>query len=127
VFSYALTGFGRPADADPAWEDGRLVTTADCPNPSELITLTETRDVGPYLDHTGFQRVGPNEDRGTIHHHRTIVNFLFLDGHVKGLKAIQTFVPKSLWGTDVHARLDSRWGDGTVPADAVKNILPEYR
>lgn len=73
------------------------ITLADLPETSDVIALGETRlgevgGAGPYF--------GPwaGTERGLVHHHNKYINYLLLDGRVKSLKAIQTFLPRWLWG-----------------------------
>lgn len=74
-----------------------LPSLADIREPAATLALGETIYYDP--------RIGPysvNKTTSTkttaMHHHNKRINFVFLDGHVQGLKAIQTFRPRYLWG-----------------------------
>jgi type II secretory pathway pseudopilin PulG len=80
-----------------SYANSGAITLADLAETSDLIALGETRlgevgGAGPYF--------GPwaGTERGLVHHHHKYINYLFLDGRVKPLKAIQTFLPRWLWG-----------------------------
>ena len=66
-----------------------LLHLSDFPDPSRTLTVGETR-------HRSF--VTAWDFAGLGHHHQKRIQYLFMDGHVKSLKAIQTLLPQSLWG-----------------------------
>lgn len=80
------------------------VHLADIPRPDATLAVGETRyggvlDEFPYLF---FWRKDPSDgpELPFLHHHARRMNFLFMDGHVKDLKFIQTFLPHPLWGSN---------------------------
>jgi prepilin-type N-terminal cleavage/methylation domain-containing protein/prepilin-type processing-associated H-X9-DG protein len=70
---------------------------SDSPDPTRFVLLTESRGpyswINPYFDFAA----SPPFNKGAFHHHGKRINFLFADGHVKGLMAVQTFQPVNLW------------------------------
>ncbi len=58
--------------------------------------------------------------RGFMQHHQKLINFLFMDGHVKGLRAVQTFQPKILWNKSKDDPLQD-------PTSVIDLIEAEYR
>ncbi len=90
---------------------------ADAKDHASVIAFGEVRynyghdSISPAVfNHPDYQT------KGMAHHHNKVVNFVFLDGHVKGLKAIQTFEPKWLWGS---------WSPNEPHPAPI--ILPKYR
>ncbi|MBW3621835.1 MAG: DUF1559 domain-containing protein [Armatimonadetes bacterium] len=94
----------------------RTLTSNDISSPSEVILLSETQSGSPKQNPTGlmwtpgpFNPEGPfyEDSRNSfppygnvlfVHYpHHGSANWLFCDGHVKHLRAIQTLKPKSLW------------------------------
>lgn len=76
---------------------GGAVFLSDIPEPDSTIAIGETRfrswwDCGPSFGQW-------TDAGGVVHHHDKKINYLFMDGSVRGLKAIQTFLPRSLWGS----------------------------
>jgi prepilin-type processing-associated H-X9-DG protein/prepilin-type N-terminal cleavage/methylation domain-containing protein len=80
---------------------GGSVLLSEVEDASSVIAIGETRfrsywDCGPWFYQSFANgKVGP----GVVHHHDKRINYLFLDGSVRGLKAIQTLHPRSLWGS----------------------------
>jgi prepilin-type processing-associated H-X9-DG protein len=118
-------------------ETGSLYSSlslADVPDTAQTIELTETRH---------FYALGPEFWRwvdngpGLFNQHLHRINFSFLDGHAKSLKAIQTLIPKSLWAS--NRRLDELaaypdFSPARYPRDPVSpksywiiDIAQEYR
>jgi len=85
---------GKPEDAPSP------VTLADLTEPSDTLLLLETKG-WMYALPDGFDDAGdPNwKGRGTLFEHNKLTSLLFSDGHVKGLRGIQTLTPKMLWGS----------------------------
>jgi prepilin-type N-terminal cleavage/methylation domain-containing protein/prepilin-type processing-associated H-X9-DG protein len=99
--------------ADTSASDG-----SDAPDPTHFILLTETRWPGLGISAwTGFSN-DPPYNQGEFHHHGKQINFLFADGHVKGLRAVQTLQPLNLWEWVMPSEL--------VPI-VLKNMAAEYR
>lgn len=78
---------------------GRAVFLSDVTEPSTTIAIGETRfrswwDCGPWFGKMNWGTGGP----GVVNPHDKRINYLFMDGSVRSLKAIQTFLPRSLWG-----------------------------
>jgi prepilin-type N-terminal cleavage/methylation domain-containing protein/prepilin-type processing-associated H-X9-DG protein len=105
-------------------------------DPSALIALGEVRFKfsQDLMDLSGFLLAGrgfplsPSRSlNGLFHHHNGRINWAFLDGHVKSLKAIQTIELRSAWGPstlsgaigDALSRNDFKWME--------QRMLPEYR
>jgi prepilin-type processing-associated H-X9-DG protein len=118
--SYALSSIiiGQTVDAYQGgyYVDGSI-NLADVKDPSELIAVADSRfwhnSIAPDF------RPQDNLGRGAFHRHGKWIDFLFLDGHVKPLKAIQTFTPQDLWHiTPIPA---------SILAQAMQAIAPEYR
>jgi prepilin-type N-terminal cleavage/methylation domain-containing protein/prepilin-type processing-associated H-X9-DG protein len=89
------------------------------PDPTHFVWLSETRSpevwINPYLDFAAI----PPLMHGKIHCHGKQINLLFSDGHVKGLRAIQTFQPVDLWERTTVPR---------IPTNLVFNgMAREYR
>lgn len=92
------------------------IALADIPEVGGLIALGETRlgevgGAGPYF--------GPwaGTERGLVHHHNKYINYLFPDGRVKSLKAIQTFLPRRLWSP-------SQQRSHLLKGSSLKNLEP---
>lgn len=82
---------------------GRAVFLSEVTDPSSTIGIGETRfrtwwDCGPWFDQRAIDENGTLRP-GSEHHHDKRINYLFMDGSVKSLKAIQTLLPRSLWGS----------------------------
>jgi prepilin-type N-terminal cleavage/methylation domain-containing protein/prepilin-type processing-associated H-X9-DG protein len=110
------------------------VTLAELPDPSFTITLGEVRlrwleDLMEPNEFSGPTTVLTNPhsemwNHGLFHHHNGWINWAFVDGHVKSLKAMQTLKPRNAWGP---------WGANGMFGFYVRTgsidfvILPEYR
>ena len=97
-------------------------TLGEYPDPANTIAVGETRfsdAVTPF-----FRRLFEIALVGPAHHHDGRINILFLDGHVKALKAAQTFVPKWLWGPErLWPELQGRYNVDRL----IEDIPPEFR
>ena len=114
---------------------GRVVLLADLSQPSGTITVGETRlalvgGAGPIFRKYFYKKVDPV---ATAHHHHRRINYLFADGHVKALKAVETFLPHSLWGPRPLVEEIDYWSS-ELPIDPmrpdhplIKGIDEEYR
>jgi prepilin-type N-terminal cleavage/methylation domain-containing protein/prepilin-type processing-associated H-X9-DG protein len=102
------------------------VDISDIKNTSATITITETRWKLSYTLSPSFKEYLAGTNRGQFHHHNGRINFLFLDGHVKGLKAIQTLRPECLWAGYLVQNEADKCQDGK-PATDWYSMVPEYR
>jgi prepilin-type N-terminal cleavage/methylation domain-containing protein/prepilin-type processing-associated H-X9-DG protein len=67
------------------------------PDPTRFVLLTETRGPASWINpYFGFA-ANPPSNKGAFHHHGKQINLLFADGHVKAMRAVQTFRPINLW------------------------------
>jgi prepilin-type processing-associated H-X9-DG protein len=123
---------------------GQPVNLSDVHDPSSTIAIGETRfrsywDCGPLFLQGIFPDIKGDKDAdgaplpGVVHHHDKRINYLFLDGSVKSLMAIQTFLPRSLWGSP-NLTKDLEGSVFEVPVDPMKSddpliqkIASEYR
>ena len=123
--SYGLNGFFARANATPKPKAVRL---SDLPAPAETILIGETRT---YRAET-LPLFWPTE-RGTpglIHHHHQYVSYAFADGHVRALRAAQTFRPRNLWGPKGLIEEDAAGvlaGDATPTEARLRAMHSEYR
>jgi prepilin-type processing-associated H-X9-DG protein/prepilin-type N-terminal cleavage/methylation domain-containing protein len=99
------------------------ISMAEIPQPDATIAVFETRGNIPAVLYGLFGEVGKT-GLGLIYHHNKRINFLFVDGHVRALKAIQTFLPHPLWGSNeiVHSSYSN--ADGTPLPDDWEPIDP---
>jgi prepilin-type processing-associated H-X9-DG protein/prepilin-type N-terminal cleavage/methylation domain-containing protein len=123
---------------DPA---KRSLNLSDISDPAYTISLSETKlfgVLGPdfrrmHVDNSGL--AGQLGELGGFHEHGGRINFAFFDGHVKSLKAIETFIPKMLWAS--NQRLQELFPPQSyevgphdpVPPDhwIIKQMSKEYR
>jgi prepilin-type N-terminal cleavage/methylation domain-containing protein/prepilin-type processing-associated H-X9-DG protein len=115
-------------DFDPHWH---IFNLSDVPDTANTIILAESR-VGDTA-YPFFSAFDPKTQRGWFHHHNRKINFAFLDGHVKSLKAIQTFRPRMLWASNqiIEERgfTPKDYPFDPVPLDSpwITSIASEYR
>jgi prepilin-type N-terminal cleavage/methylation domain-containing protein/prepilin-type processing-associated H-X9-DG protein len=111
---------------------GQPINLSEIPDTSSTLAMGETRFSSNCIPSFGQPNLGGEALPGLIHHHDKRTNYLFLDGSVKGLMAIQTFLPRSLWGPpnliedspDYYGRpLDPMKPDDPL----IQAIAPEYR
>jgi prepilin-type N-terminal cleavage/methylation domain-containing protein/prepilin-type processing-associated H-X9-DG protein len=82
------------------------VSLHDLKDPLTLIALGEVRFKWrqDLMDPEGFLMplIGgvprQRQYNGLFHHHQGWINWVFLDGHVRSLKAVQTMEPRAAWG-----------------------------
>jgi prepilin-type N-terminal cleavage/methylation domain-containing protein/prepilin-type processing-associated H-X9-DG protein len=126
--------FDNSANAEIGEGGDRPYYETDFRDPSSTIALGETRmsiTVTPVFD--DWEKTG----HGFVHHHNGSTNYVFIDGHGKSLKAIQTVLPKSLWiPKEYEASMVHPVGDrySWYPVDPVspndpkiKSMATEYR
>jgi prepilin-type N-terminal cleavage/methylation domain-containing protein/prepilin-type processing-associated H-X9-DG protein len=93
-----LTGIGDAYSPDhkeivSSLDEGRVMEKLR--DPSQTIGVFESSGAMNYC--CEFEPYGPNHRYLMVYQHHGGSNYLFMDGHVKTLKASQTFTPKWLW------------------------------
>ena len=103
---------------------------ADIGNPSQVIMVTESSDRDVTIDLTnlgGTSTWKGNCDRFAVNSfwagHNGRANYLFVDGHVKLLKAVQTGTPINMWYPN---QTTSAKTGGVQPADPVGSTTRPY-
>lgn len=120
-----LTHDSKDPYYSPPW--ARAVFLSEVPDPSSVIAIGETRltslrGCGPWFSQESKSRIGL---AGEAHHHDKRINYLFLDGSVRGMRAIQTFLPRSLWGPpNLMAEFDEEMYFSSVPHDPIQSDSP---
>jgi prepilin-type processing-associated H-X9-DG protein/prepilin-type N-terminal cleavage/methylation domain-containing protein len=105
-------------------------TVATIRYPSETILVGETRKGWGIVTGTFESSGEPAFRHGIVHHHNKRINFLFVDGHVKALKAIQTLTPIDFWEPELSYASPSdplfKRNQAFIQGK-IKSIAEEYR
>lgn len=131
--SYGLNSFLYIQQPDslnhPSKSNGdiRAMELAEIKDPSDRIALGEVKSrlssdsMWPSY-FVSAASVSDGLKGGLFFHHRKTMNWLYVDGHVKGMRALQTFTPKCLWSPE-----DANYLEADTVRWIVQNMDSEFR
>jgi prepilin-type N-terminal cleavage/methylation domain-containing protein/prepilin-type processing-associated H-X9-DG protein len=128
--------YPRTYGINPRLSDGRgepyensgyiFLLPESVPDPESTILVVDYRKSAtrPFTEKFGFDGYDPSLGAVQTHGGKRS-NYLFYDGHVRALRAIETLTPTDLWSEEPLSRR-KRFTPKEV-ADQVKRFLPEYQ